>query len=379
MKAILVLEDGSSFEGKSLGVEGEKIGEVVLNTAVVGYQELMTDPVNAGKILVLTYPLIGNYGVAKKFNESDKCWISGLAIKEPSRIYSNWQAEGSFDEFVKKEGVVAISDIDTRTLAVTIRDKGEMFGIISTKSAKKEELLAKIKEYKKSAKADFVKKISVKKPFEIKGKGAKIAIIDLGTTNSLIKQLTTLGCDITLLPYDTDPALILSKGYNGVIISNGPENDEALRLVAQNVRSLLGNVPLLGISTGHEVIAMALGGKLERMRLGHRGVNYPVKPDNSFKGHITVQNHAYVVKADSLTSRKELKITLRNVNDKSVEEMEGRGLKLISTQYYPASPGFDEVNNVFLRFLNMIPAAKAKTAKLPKNSKKDREVAYAKA
>nr|HPM42791.1 carbamoyl-phosphate synthase domain-containing protein [Candidatus Omnitrophota bacterium] len=274
-------------------------------------------------------------------------------------IYSNWQAEGPFDEFVKKEGVVAISDIDTRTLAVTIRDKGEMFGIISTKSTKKEELLAKIKEHKKSAKTDFVKKISVKKPIEIKGKGAKIAIIDLGTANSFIKQVTTLGCDITLLPYDTDPASILSKDYDGVIVSNGPENDEALRLVTQNVRSLLGNIPLLGISTGHEVIAMALGGKLEKMKLGHRGVNYPVKPDNSFKGHITVQNHVYVAKADSLASRKELKITLRNINDNSVEEIESKSLKLISTQYYPASPGFDEVNEVFKRFLNLTSLGKA--------------------
>lgn len=379
MKAILVLEDGSAFEGVSFGAEGERIGEVAINTAVVGYQEMMTDPANAGKILVLTYPLIGNYGVAKKFNESDKCWVAALAIKEPSRIYSNWQAEGPLGDFVKNEGVVAISDIDTRTLAVTIRDKGEMFGIISTKSFKKDELLARLREYKNTAKVSRINKISVKKPFEIKGPGPKIAVIDLGMTNSFIRQLKTLGCHITLLPYDTGAASILGKSYDGVMISNGPENDESLHDVAQTVKSLLGKIPMLGISTGHQLIAMALGGRLEQMRLGHRGVNYPVKPDDSFKGHITVQNHAYVVDGESLKARKDVKVTLRNVNDGSIEEMESGPLKFISTQYYPASPGFDEVNDVFRRFLLLMPAGKSRLAKTVKNSKKYHEVVYAKA
>lgn len=375
---MLVLEDGSAFEGVSFGVEGERIGEVALNTSVVGYQEMMTDPANAGKILVLTYPLIGNYGVAKKFNESEKCWIAGLAIKEPSRIYSNWQAEGSFDDFVKKEGVVTISDIDTRTLAVTIRDKGEMLGIVSTKTLKKEELLSKIREHKNTAKVDFIRKISAKKPYEIKGPGPRVAVLDLGMANSFIRQLKTLGCAITLLPYDTDAASILGK-YNGIIISNGPENDEALRSITVTVKTLLGKIPMLGISTGHEVIALALGGKLERMSLGHRGVNYPVKPDNSFKGRITVQNHTYVVADDSLKQHKDVKITLRNINDRSIEEMESKGLKFIAAQYYPASPGFDEVNELFIRFLKSLPSGKSRRAKSMKNPKKYHEVEYAKA
>ncbi len=379
MKAILVLEDGSLFEGVSFGAEGERIGEVALNTAVVGYQEMMTDPANAGKILVLTYPLVGNYGVANKFNESDRCWIAGLAIKEPSRIYSNWQAEAPFDDFVKKEGVLTISDIDTRTLAVTIRDKGEMFGIISTKSSKKEELLSKLKTYKKTARVDFIRKISVKKQVEIKGHGPKIAVIDLGMTNSFIKQLKTLGCDITLLPYDTDSSIVTGKPYDGVIISNGPENDEALKGVAGTVKNLLGKIPLLGISTGHEVIAMALGAKLVRMSLGHRGVNYPVRPDGSFKGHITIQNHTYAVEDESIKKRKDVRVTLRNINDSSIEEMDSKRLKFISVQYYPASPGFDEVSDVFRRFANLMPAGKAKLVKSVKSTGKSHEVSYAKA
>jgi carbamoyl-phosphate synthase small subunit len=165
--ATLVLEDGATFEGVSIGLPGERIGEVILDTAVVGYQEIMSDTTNAGKIVVLTYPLIGNYGVSGKFYESERCWISGLVIKEESRIYSNWQSEGSFGDFLKKEGIVAINDVDTRTLAITIRDKGEMLGIISTKNANSRNLVKKLKDYKKDKKRDFIKRISTKKILEL--------------------------------------------------------------------------------------------------------------------------------------------------------------------------------------------------------------------
>lgn len=360
MKAMLVLEDGTVFEGLSFGAEGERIGRVIINTAVVEYQEMMTDPANAGKILVLTYPLIGNYGVAKKFNESEKCWLAGLVIKEPSRIYSNWQAEGSLDDFVQKEGLVTIADIDTRTIAVTLRDKGEIFGIISTGSAEKDDLLKKVREYKKTASVDFIKKISVKKPLEIKGSGPKIAVLDIGITNSLIDQLKTLGCNITILPYDTDASSILAKRYNGLIISNGPENDEALATVTQTVRALISKLPILGIATGHHVIALALGGRLKKLPMGHRGVNYPVRPPKSFKGAITVQNHGYAVDEASLKAHKDIFMTLKNINDNTIEEMECKALKFISAQYYPASPGFGEVNELLTRFLKMKPVKKGR-------------------
>ena len=367
MKAKLVLENGSCFEGISIGSQGEKIGEVVLNTAVVGYQEMMTDPANAGKILVLTYPLIGNYGVAKKFNESNKSHIAALVIKEASRIYSNWQAQDSFDKFLKKQKVVTISEVDTRTLAVHIRDNGEMFGIISSKETDEKKLLEKLKDGTKNLKANFIKDISVKSITKVRdnASGPNIGILDLGITNSFLKQLETLACNITLLPYDTDAEKMLKMDFDGVIISNGPENDEAVPSVAETVKGILGKVPVLGISTGHEVIALALGGKLKKMKLGHHGVNYPVRSPDSFKGEITVQNHSLIVDEDSLKNRKDarpvrnsflsgVKITLKNVNDNSIEEMESEPLKFISTQYYPSSPGFDEVNEVFRRFLKMM-------------------------
>jgi len=355
MNAKLVLENGSCYEGISIGSPGEKIGEVVLNTAVVGYQEMMTDPANAGKILVLTYPLIGNYGVAAKFNESRKCWISGLVIKEASRIYSNYQAEGSFDSFIKKEGIATVSDTDTRTLAVDIRDNGEMFGIISTKDARKEDLLKKLKDTKTNYKKDFIKEISVKKPQEIRSaySGPKIAILDIGITNSVIGQLKTLGCNLWLLPYSTSAEEISKLDPDGLIISGGPENDVSLSNVSQTVKKLLGKIPTLGISTGHEVIALALGAELKKMKIGHHGVNYPVMGPKSLKGEITVQNHSFIIDEKSIKGKKGVTITLRNINDKTIEEIESTAMKFISCQYYPASPGFNEVNSIYRKFLKM--------------------------
>ena len=206
MKAILMLEDGQSFAGEvSRHQQGERIGEVILNTAVVGYQEMMTDPANAGKILVFTYPLIGNYGIAPKFNESENVWLSGLVIKEKSRIYSNWQAKKSFDDFLKEQNLLTISEVDTRTLAVHLRQKGEMLGIISTKTFNEKELLAKIDDFRKKPGNSLLPEISRPQAAAFRQEKCKIkiAILDLGITNSIIKQLETLGLSITILPYNT--------------------------------------------------------------------------------------------------------------------------------------------------------------------------------
>jgi carbamoyl-phosphate synthase small subunit len=355
MKAKLVLEDGSVFDGISIGAAGEKIGEVIFNTAVVGYQEILTDPANAGKIVVLTYPLIGNYGVAKKFNESKRSWVAGLVIKEQSKIRSNWQAEDSFGSFLKKEKLAAISEVDTRTLAVNIRDKGQMLGIISTKQTSKDKLLKKVKDHKKNARNDHIRNISVKTITRIKGSpsGSKVAILDLGVLNSSLEQLKQLRCSVTLLPYNTNPEEILKLNPDGLIVSSGPEEDRVIPQIAVTINRLLGKIPVLGISAGHEVIGLALGGRIKKMKLGHHGVNYPVRPASSYKGEITVQNHSFVVDEGSLRRRRDVEITLRNVNDNTIEEMESKSLRFISTQYYPVSPGDGKANEVFKRFLNM--------------------------
>jgi carbamoyl-phosphate synthase small subunit len=359
MKAILMLEDGKSFTGEALAVEGETIGEVIFNTSVVGYQEMMTEPANAGKILVLTYPLIGNYGCAPKFNESKKVWLKGLVIKEKTRIFSNWQARMSFDDFVKKHKLLTISEVDTRTLTVHLRQKGEMLGIISTHSSEPKELLAKIDTFRKNRTSSLLKEISVKKPLwwgksKTKTKKITIAVLDLGITNSILRQLETLGVSPILLPFNSPAQEILRFKPKGLIISDGPEEDIGLDEVAANVKSLIKRLPIIGISTGHQVLARALGAKVVKMKLRHRGVNYPMYNPGSYKGEITVQNHSCVVDADSLNKIRDVKITGYNLNDRSPEEMESKKLKILGIQYLPQRPGFNEVNPVFKRFIKMI-------------------------
>ena len=357
MKAILLLNDGVVFEGEDFGSSGEVIGELILNTAGVGYQEMLTNPANAGKILVFTYPLIGNYGVAPKFNESKRVWTSGIVFKEKSRIFSNWQAKGSFEEFTKEHDLVGISGIDTRTLAVHIRDKGPFWGIISTQSSNRQELLNKIDAFRKKTLVSFLPKISVSKPAHLKSsakKGAALAVLDLGITNSIIKQLQVMGFSLVLLPYNTSAQDILRQKVDGLIISDGPEEDPGLDEVVSNTKPLIGKLPILGIATGHQVLARALGCRIMKMKLGHRGVNYPVYSPPHYKGEITVQNHSWVVDADSLLKLKNIKVTAHNLNDRTIEEIESKKLRLIGTQYSPASPGFDEVNPVFNRFAKML-------------------------
>ncbi len=362
MKTLLVLEDGSSFEGVSAGASGERVGQVIIQTAVVGYQEIMTDPANAGRIVVLTYPLIGNYGTAAKFNESGKVWASAIVVREKSKIVSNFQAEESLERFARDGKAVIASEVDTRTLAVRIREKGEMLGILSTKSANKSDLMKKLKQEKKKFRKDFIRELSVKRITNIKGRprAPKTGVLDLGVTNGFIKQLKTLGCPITLLPYNTPAERILAMRLDGLIISSGPEGDVAVPEVVKTVKALLGKTPMLGVSLGHEIIGLALGGKLKKMKIGHHGVNYPVRPPKSFKGEITVQNHSYIIDESSIRKRKEVKVTLRNVNDNSIEEMESRRLKFISTQYFPAGPGMGEVNDALYRFIQMTKKRKGK-------------------
>lgn len=356
MNGKLILEDGFIFEGNFYGYFDEKCGPVILNTAVVGYQEIMTDPANAGKILVLTYPLIGNYGINQNFSQSSKAWVSGIIIKEESQIISNYQAQSSLDQFLNQEKVTCLSGVDTRTLAVKIRNDGEMWGLITKSNKPKEKLIEKIKKEKEKT-LSYLPQISSKEITSIftprtNSKG-KIVIIDLGITKNFIVQLKKLGFEIILVPYNTPAEKILKLDPSGVIISSGPEEDPAISETINIAKGLLGKIPILGISLGHQIIAQALGGKTKKMKIGHRGVNYPVISPNSFKGEITVQNHGYIVYEKSLPSE-DIKIEEINLNDKSIEKMSSLKHKFLSVQYYPSSPGFEEVNNIFNEFAGFI-------------------------
>ncbi len=355
MKAIFVLEDGKTFLGESGGGRGERIGEVITNTAVVGYQEMITDPANFGKILVLTYPLIGNYGCAPKFSESDKVQVAGLVIKERSRIFSNWQARESLGNFMQDNGLISIHSIDTRALAVHLRQKGTQYGAISTSCFDAKELVAEISLFRKNNSLKLLKQVSVNK-LKRSGKqnGKKIAVLDLGVAKSIINQLDYLGFSVALLPYNTPAAEIIKLKPRGLVIAGGPEEIPELEKVAENIKPLLGGIPVLGIASGNLVLALGLGIKINKLKIGHRGVNYPIQSPVSFKGEITVQNHAYVIDPGSLLKIKGLKISGYNLNDRTVEEIEGRGLKILGVQYMPLSPGFKEVNGVFLKFMKML-------------------------
>ena len=357
MKALLVLEDGKSFSGEAL-TAGESVGEITVHTPVVGYQEMLTDPANAGKMLVLAYPLIGNYGVAPKFNESKAGWPAGLVIKEKSRMYSNWQAKESLDDFLQRGKIVTLVGVDTRTLAVHVRQKGEMAAVISTRCTDVGELLNRIKAYRSLKKESLLPNISVKRIERITQKKSRynIAILDIGITHSVIAQLERAGCAVTLLPHTTPPQDIIKLKPKGLIVSNGPEDDSGLGDVQKTVSALIQKFPILGISTGHQVLARALGAKVVKMRVGHHGANHPVLNPASFKGEITAQNHSHVVDIDSINKIKNVKVTGFHLNDRTIEEFESKKLKVLGIQYYPACPGFEEVNASLRRFMRMLSA-----------------------
>ena len=351
-KAILALENGSVYEGEFLAFEGERVGWVTFYTGVVGYQEVMSNPVNAGRIVVMTYPLIGNYGVAEKFMEGKKCWAEGMIIKERTLMPSNWQAEGDFEHFLKRNKVLAIERIDTRSLMVELRDNGEQFGIISTRDFHRRSLKRKIEDAKVKE-LDVIKKISIKKTTKAAGRGLKVVVLDIGVTNSLLTQLEKSGCEITLIPYATGYGEIMKLSPEGLIISDGPEMDKSLFVVIDTVKRLLGKFPLFALGTGCQVLALAMGAKIERMSLGHHGLNYPVLPPDSLKGRITVQNHSCVINETSLKG-KDVKVTWRNINDMTVEGIESERFRAIGIQFFPASPGFDEVNPILKEFIKNI-------------------------
>ncbi len=351
-KAVLALENGSIYKGNACGAEGENAGWVSFYTGVVGYQEVMTSPSNAGRIVVMTYPLIGNYGVAKKFKESGRCWAAGLIIKEKSRITSNWQAEGNFVDFLKDEGFLVIEAVDTRALMVELRQSGEQWGIISTKDFSARSLKRKIKQAK-GIRLDLIKKISSKRTVKFSNQGKAVAIIDIGVTDSLINQLTSAGCRLSLIPYRTCAEDILALSPEGLIISDGPEMDKAVYAVADVVKQLLGKLPIFGLGTGCQVLALAFGAQIKRMHLGHHGLNYPVIKPGCLKGEITRQNHSCVIDEASFKD-KDIQVTWRNLNDKTPEGIQNKKLNAFGCQFYPASPGLGEVNPALEEFMARI-------------------------
>ena len=355
-EAILLLDDGRLFRGTELGVIGEAIGEVCFNTGMTGYQEILTDPSYAKQMVTMTAPHIGNYGINSEDVESEKIQVSGFIIKEESFIPSNWRSEISLAEYLKKQNVVGIKNIDTRALTKHIRDNGAMNGIISSKTVNIDELASKLNDAPSMEGLDLAKIVSTKKIYQWSEKGRyKIAAIDFGIKKNILRLLESFDCSVTVFPAKTKAHEILSYDPDGVFLSNGPGDPAAVGYGIETIKKLLGVKPIFGICLGHQLLALALGAKTFKLKFGHRGINHPVKNINLGAIEITSQNHGFAVELDSLP--KNILSTHINLNDNTSAGIECVGHPAFSVQYHPeSSPGPHDSRYLFKKFIGMMDA-----------------------
>jgi len=356
MKGILALEDGTCFEGVSFGSPGESQGEVVFNTSMTGYQEILTDPSYCGQIVTMTYPLIGNYGVNEEDFESSKPWVEGFVVKEASKIVSNWRAEMSIQEFLQKYKIVGIEGIDTRALTKHIRSKGAMKAVISTKDLNKKSLIEKAKRSKGLVGRDLVKTVTPKKTYEWNKSGKyNVVVLDCGVKYNILNELAKRDCHVFVVPAFTSANEIMKLKPDGVLLSNGPGDPQGVPYVVETVKKLIEiKLPIFGICLGHQIIGLALGGKTYKLKFGHRGANQPVQVLKTKKVDITSQNHGFCVDLKSIPD-KNVQFTHVNLNDNTAEGLRHKKLPIFSVQYHPeASPGPHDADHLFNEFLEMI-------------------------
>jgi len=370
VKALLVLEDGLVFEGEGFGWQGETYGEVVFNTSLVGYQEILTDPSYKGQIVAMTYPHIGNYGVNFQDEESARPWVEGFVVKELSPVVSNFRAEISLDDYLKKNKIVAIQGVDTRKLTKHLRDKGAKKGVISTSELDPKKLLKKVKDSPDMEGADWVKAVTCKAPYDFdetllpdyvwpekmapKPKQYFVVCIDGGIKRMILRKLNQHGFKVCVVPATTTAAEILALKPDGVFLSNGPGDPAAVTYLIETTRNLVSKVPIFGICLGHQILAHALGGKTYKLKFGHRGGNHPVMDLFTKKIEVTSQNHGFAVDIDSLP-KDEIELTHINLNDKTLEGMLHKKYPVFSVQYHPEnSPGPHDSDYLFERFYAMV-------------------------
>ena len=353
MKAFLILEDGHVFEGTSIGSTKEIISEIVFNTSMTGYLEVLTDPSNAGQAVVMTYPLIGNYGICYEDMESLKPWPDGYIVRELSRMPSNFRSEGTIQEFLKKNDIPGIAGIDTRALTKILREKGTMNGMITTK----EEFVLDevISELKKYAPKGVVKRVTCEKVSKIEGGKYKVALMDFGAKNNIARSLHERNCEVTIYPADTTAEEILKESPDGIMLSNGPGDPKECTGIIEEIKKLYDSeVPIFAICLGHQLMALATGANTHKMKYGHRGGNHPVKDLKSGKVYISSQNHGYVVDENTIDANI-AEIGFINVNDKTVEGLRYKNKPVFTVQFHPeACPGPQDSSLLFNEFITMM-------------------------
>ena len=354
--AILLLADGRIFEGKSFGYQGETTGEVCFNTGMTGYQEILTDPSYCKQIVTMTSPHIGNYGINEEDIESENIQVAGFVIKEETMTPSNWRSTQSLGEYLKKNKIVGIKEIDTRSLTRHIRDKGAMNGIISSKDLDIQSLEKKLKKFPDMNGLDLAKDVTTQKKYKWPGKGRyKVAVIDFGIKKNILRLLSDVGCELTVFPASIKAEDILSFEPDGVFLSNGPGDPLAVTYGIETVKKLLGKVPLFGICLGHQILALALGASTFKLKFGHRGINHPVRNNEKNTVEITSQNHGFAVDLDSLPPN--VISTHINLNDNTSGGIRCTDIPAFSVQYHPeSSPGPHDSRYLFNQFIEMMNA-----------------------
>lgn len=356
MKAFLILEDGTVFTGTSIGSTRDMVSEIVFNTSMTGYLEVLTDPSYAGQAVVMTYPLIGNYGVTPDM-ESKQAWADGYIVRELSRIPSNFRCEGSIQQFLEEQDVPGIAGIDTRALTKILREKGTMNGMITTnENYDLEEILPKLRAY---TVGDVVSKVTCAEASVLEGNGPKVALIDFGAKNNIAQSLNKRGCKVKIYPANVSADEIIEDRPDGIMLSNGPGDPETCVSIIREVKKLYEtDIPIFAICLGHQLMALANGGRTYKLKYGHRGGNHPVKDLSNNRVYISSQNHGYAVDASSLDPSVATEAFV-NVNDGTNEGLSYTGKNIFTVQFHPeACPGPQDSGYLFDRFMDMMKGAK---------------------